>query len=382
MLLVICSKSTWSPTIRREHAVAESAAADGHQVVFIERALDVRALRSSRSRRSWLRQLRSCSSEIEPSIRVMPQSTLVPGHRSSAAQWLDAKRLKATLRRIPSIDTAVVIATQPWQWPAVAGAPAARRVFDCADDWRSLVPHRFDELDAMCRRIATEADAVILASSDLLPAFPGREVTVVANGTSTALADAPVRPLPEALVMVYAGTLSERFDAQFLLDALDHLPGWSVELYGQCQYAGCGTAPGPELQRVLDAGGERIRWYGPVRRENLAAVLDHGRVLIASHRSSLTRGQDSMKLYDYATRDRPIVCTPGALGSPDHIAGAQVREAATPADFARAVAEAGQEGAHVKAARRAWAAAQTWDSRWPRWARAALGDNDSTGESR
>lgn len=312
----------------------------------------------------------------------MPQSTLIPGHRSRLAQWLDAQRLRATLRRIPAIESAVVIATQPWQWPAVAGAPAARRVFDCADDWRSLVPHRFDALDALCRRIASEADAVILASSDLVPAFPGRNVTVVANGTSGAVAGAPVRPLPEAPVMVYAGTLSERFDARFLLDALDRLPGWSVELYGQCQYAGCGIAPGPELQRVLDAGGGRIRWYGPVGRANLADVLDRGRVLIALHRAALTRGQDSMKLYDYATRDRPIVSTPGALGAPDYIAGAQVREAATPAEFALAVAGAGQESAPVRAARRAWVAGQTWDSRWPQWARAAFGEAAHTGGSR
>lgn len=382
MLLVICSKSTWSPTIRREHVVAQSAAANGHEVVFVERPLDVRALRDTRSRRAWLRQLRSCSSEIQPSIRVMPQSTLIPGHRSPLAQWLDGQRLKATLSGIPSIESAVVIATQPWQWPAVAGAPAARRVFDGADDWRSLLPHRFDALDGLCRRIASEADAVILASPDLVPAFPGGEVTVVANGASSALTDAPVRPLPEDLVMVYAGTLSERFDARFLLDALESLPGWSVELYGQCQYAGCGAAPGPELQRVLDAGGVRIRWHGPVSRRNLAAALDHARVLIAPHRTALTRGQDSMKLYDYATRDRPIVCTPGALGQPDHVAGAHVREAPTPAEFARAVAEVGQEGAPVKAARRAWVAGQSWESRWPLWARAAFGETTQTGPSR
>ena len=382
MLLVICSKSTWSPAIRREHAVAQSAAADGHEVVFVERPLDIRALRGTRSRRAWLHQLRSCPTEIRPSIRVMPQSTLIPGHRSAAAQWLDAHRLKAALGRIPAVDRAVVVATQPWQWPAVAAAPAARRVFDVADDWRSLLPHRFDALDALCRRIAGEADSVILASRELVPAFPGAELAVVPNGASSALTDVPVQPLPDALTMVYAGTLSERFDAQFLLEALEHLPGWSVELYGQCQYAGCGTAPGPELQRVLDASDVRIRWYGAVSRENLAGVLDRARVLIAPHRTAHTRGQDSMKLYDYATRDRPIVSTPGALGSPEHVAGARVREAAKPAEFARAVTEAGAEGVPVKEARRAWVAGQSWQSRWPAWATAALGESASEGRTR
>jgi hypothetical protein len=94
-------------------------------------------------------------------------------------------------------------------------------------------------------------------------------------------------------------------------------------------------------------------------------VLDRARVLIAPHRVRFAAGQDSMRLYDYAARGRPIVCTPGALGSPDHIAGAAVLEAETPAEFALAVARAADEPAQAGEHRRAWLAGNSWASRWP-----------------
>ena len=381
MMLVICSKSTWHPTIRREHAIAQSAAADGYRVVFLERPLDVRALRSARDRRAWLRGVRGLHAQVAPGIRVVHQSTLVPGHRSPAAQWIDAIRLRGVLSRIADRGT-IVVATQPWHWPAVAAAPAARRVFDGADDWRSLLPHRAAAIDALYRRIAREADAVILVSDAIAPAFGDRAVAVVPNGAREDLLEAPLRPRPADRRMVYAGTLSERFDERFLRAVLDRTPGWSVELFGQCQYRGSRSGPSPELAKLLEGEARRVDWRGPVERAELAGALDRGRVLIAPHRGALTRGQDSMKLYDYAARGRPIICTPGALGTPEHVAGAGVVEAATPDEFAAAVERVGGEDGSLAAARRDWVAQHTWASRWPGWLRAARGAVSTEGEVR
>ncbi len=370
--IVICSKSTWLPAVRREHAIARSAAADGHEVVFVERAIDLRSLMARESRRTWVRDVRARAVFVAPNIRVWPQSTLVPGHRSRAAQWSDAARLRISLRRIGGIERSVVIATQPWDWPAVAGVPAARRVFDCADDWRMLLPNRYVALDALCRRIGREADAVTLASRELVPVFAGEQASIVKNGTDPDLLRKVVQPPPSELRMVYAGTLSERVDMPFLVKVLHLLPEWSVELYGQCQYRGHGSAPAPELRSALELCGDRLGWHGPIERRELATALDRGRVLIAPHRASYTRGQDSMKLYDYAARERPIVCTPGALGSREHIAEAGVVEAATPAEFAAAVRSTAGAGIHAADAQRGWAARNSWDSRWPTWRLAAL----------
>lgn len=370
MRIVICSKSSWLPRIRREHAIAQSAAAHGHDVIFVERPLDARALLARQSRRSWLRSLQPRAFDAEPGIRVVAWSTVLPGHHSPPARWLETRLLRAALDRQPQ---GVLVATAPWQWPAVAGAAGRRRVFDCADDWRALIPDRRRQLDSLYRRIGHEADAVILASSDLRGEFTPSKVSVVPNGAGDSLLSAPRRPLPQQLRMVYAGTLSERFDMPLMLAALSELPEWTVELYGQCQYRGHGSSPGPELRVALDERGGQVHWRGPVERPQLADALDRGRVLIAPHRSALTRGQDSMKLYDYAARGRPIVCTPGALGDPDRIAGVGVVEAATAADFALEVARAGAEDPALAVSRRAWLERNTWDSRWPQWSAAALG---------
>src|SRR5262249_6396296 len=120
-------------------------------------------------------------------------------------------------------------------------------------------------------------------------------------------------------------------------------------------------------------------WRGPVERDGLAEALDRGRVLIAPHRGALTRGQDSMKLYDYAARGRPIVSTPGALGTSEHVAGAGAVAAATPAEFAAAGERGAGEDGSSTSARRDWVAGRTWASRWPDWLRAARGGVSTEG---
>gem|GEM_PF-1786707 len=376
--LVICSKSSWLPAVRREHAVALTGASAGHPVVFVERALHAAALRRPASRRQWVRGLRAQPSEPAPRVCVMPQATIVPGHLSGAAQSLDAVRLRRSLRAIDSIEQSVVVATQPWQWPAVAGAPARRRIFDCADDWRQLIPARAEAIGALYERIGREADAVILAAEDLHRAFGAAEPHIVPNGAGDELMRTPLRAPPPERRMVYAGTLSERFDVPFLRAVMERLPGWSVELYGQCQYGGRGDRPDPELAGLLETCGGRLLWHGPIARRGLADALDRGRVLIAPHRSTHTVGQDSMKLYDYAARGRPIVCTHGALGSAGRAHRAGVLEAATPEEFAAIVDRLADERPGAATRRRAWVQENGWDRRWPEWAAAAFGASTGT----
>ena len=73
--------------------------------------------------------------------------------------------------------------------------------------------------------------------------------------------------------MVYAGTLSERFDAPFVSAVLDHLGSWTLELYGECRYAGRGSGPDGELRRLLNEHYGRVIWHGPVGRERLAQMV-------------------------------------------------------------------------------------------------------------
>jgi hypothetical protein len=139
--LVICSKSRWRPAIRRDHALARLAADAGHRVVFIEQPSDVRALGTA-NWSTWLAGLagRGSTNEAISRVSVVTRSTIVPGHRNRTARVVDAALLARTLRRCWPAEGATVVATTPWQWPALAGLGNVRRVFDCADDWSRVIP--------------------------------------------------------------------------------------------------------------------------------------------------------------------------------------------------------------------------------------------------
>jgi glycosyltransferase involved in cell wall biosynthesis len=111
---------------------------------------------------------------------------------------------------------------------------------------------------------------------------------------------------------------------------------------------------------------------GPVSRERLPAVLDRADVLLLPNRADQGRGQDSMKVYDYAARGRPIVATYGARDGiselPPHL-----RLGADADELSALVLDALDERPQDAEERRMWAARQTWGSRWADWSRALFG---------
>jgi hypothetical protein len=369
--LVICAKSTWQPAIRREHALAKLAAAHGHGVSFIERPLDVRALRRAQGAREWWRGLRGTprtAAPGSPGVCVVAQATVLPGHLHGAAELTSERLLRRQLAREPR--GGAVLVNVPWQWPATA-SHEGRRVFDCADDWSALMGHRSERLTQLYGRIAQEADAVILASPSLLERFPTANAVVVRNGVSEDMLG-PLAPPPPAARLVHAGTLTPRFDCQLAAALLDSLPEWTLDLYGQCQYPGCGERPGPELAHLLSEYRSRVRWHGVLEREALSAAIDTAAVTLVLNRPERSLGQDSMKLYDYAARGRPTVSTRFAAGleeeGPPHLCVA---------DDARGLAEgvlaSRTEAPSWPPERRRWAEQQRWEARWPAWSAAVFG---------
>ena len=95
-------------------------------------------------------------------------------------------------------------------------------------------------------------------------------------------------------------------------------------------------------------------------------------VALALNRPELSEGQDSMKLYDYAARGRPIVTTPFSPGlqteGPPH---KQVAEGARA--MADAILACIDEPESWAEDRRRWAEQQRWLSRWPVWSAAIFG---------
>jgi glycosyltransferase involved in cell wall biosynthesis len=370
--LLICAKSEWEPPVRREHAWGMLAAERGHPVTFVERPADIRAAPEIGLAR-YLRRLRAAAaSAVGPERpRVVKRATLVPGHRSAAAAALDRVLLRRVLERYASDDVCIVF-NSPWDWPAVRLAPAARRIFDMADDWGELMPGRRERFARHYAEIAAEADAIIIVNPELQHCFADREALLVRNGVfDHHIVETAARTEPET--MIYVGTLTDRFDAALMLEVLRLLPSWRLELVGACLYAGRGSRPAPELERLLDVPG-RVRWHGPLAREGALGLVDRAAVAIIPNRPEHSLGQDSMKLYDYAARGRPIVST-GVLaeaGRPPHTLVADGAH-----EFAQAVVAAAAQSPAEAAARRAWAAEHTWERRWPAWSEAVFGRGSS-----
>jgi len=348
------------------------ASAHGHPVTFIEHPVDLRHVRSV-GVGMWLAGLagRPGVSPADSHLETVLRSVPVPGHRSAFAGAIDSWLLFHSISRREQTVNSSVMATTPWQWPAVRRLRVGRRIFDCADDWSSIMPSRSLALKALYRRVGAEADVVVVCRESLGALFGDREVIVVPNGTNAATLRTPVSAAPRLQSMVYVGTYSERFDCELMMAVLERLPGWRLELYGPCRY-GRGDAPSPEFDRMLARCGGRAVWHGVVARNELAQKLDAADVLVVPHTRLGGNTGDNMKLYDYAARGRPIVATPYTDGLAERgPPGMQI--AATPNTFAAAVVSVAAEPSEMVKERRRWAEANDWKHRWPSWSQALFG---------
>lgn len=370
--LVLCSKSRWSPAIRREHAVAELAAQHGVSVTFVESPADVRSL-AAMPWRQWFGSLTgSVTASASSAISVVGRTAPAPAHRGVAARLLDNVLLGRVLAPHDHVDAAIVVTT-PWMWPAASRLAHARRVFDCADDWAELVPRQRSTVNELVRRIGEEADAVVVGHARLADQFGRREVVVVKNAVDERMLRTPIQPRMQSRTLVYAGTLSERLDVSLLQDVLRRLPEWRLNLFGECRYRRFGNQPSPELRRLLDGFPGRVSWRRAVERDELVTQLDRASVLLLPHRTVGANTGDSMKLYDYAARGRPIVTTRWsddvAETGPPGIYVADSSQA-----FVAAIVSSIDEDRGLPARRRAWAEQNRWSARWLPWSTAVFGN--------
>lgn len=371
--VLLVAKSRWSPSIRREHAVSTMAGRQGINVDFIESPADIRAANPANMKR-WLNGFATPLSQCDvDGLRTYRRSVPVPGHRNQLAAAIDNSLLKRALKKKIG-DTerseSVVVVNLPWQWAATDGL-GVRRVFDAADDWTALLGGGRAHVRAAYSRISVEADSIIVANRNLQGLFPGRAVHVVENGMPADLVASRGGTRPHRRRLIYVGTLSQRFDVELVEQALRRLPGWTLDLYGECRYPGLGDRPSGELARLLGGGDGRVRWHGVIERSLLADVLDASDVALVPNVPEHSRGQSSMKFGDYAARGMPIVST---RWEPDLISSAPPGTwfCSTAEEFAAAVNAANRAGTAEFAANVAWAATRTWDHQWPKWARAAF----------
>jgi hypothetical protein len=341
----------------------------GLPVRFVQAPADVRRVRSDPC--NWWQHLhRARFRTVAPGISVTERSTLQPGLRSGFAERVDAGLLGSFLRR-SDWDPALSVFMLPWEWRA-ARRLGGRVVFDCTDDWARLLPQARGLRDQL-RRIADEADEVVVVNQVLADLFPGRTPVVVPNGTDEVLLAAPRTAERIERHAVYVGSIAERFDVDLVRSVLTALPDWTLTVHGQLVFPLRARAARERFLALEAETGGRFRYEGLLPRERLPEVLDGAAVALLPDVASRALGQSSMKGYDYCARGVPVVATAGHLehssDAPPHtyvVAGAE--------EMAAAMVAAADEPVAIAEQRIAWAAERTWERRTEAWLDATLGD--------
>ena len=339
----------------------------GASVRFVQAPSDWRRLRTDPG--NWSRHLsRGDFLPAAPGVEVSERSTLLPGLRGPLAERLDGALLGSFLRRSgwsPQLSVFML----PWEWRA-ARSLGGRTVFDCTDDWARLLPQARGLRDQL-RRIADEADEVVVVNQVLADLFPGRTPVVVPNGTDEALLTAPRTVERRARHAVYVGSVAERFDVELVREVLTALPDWTLTVHGQLVFPQRAQAARERFLGLAREFPGRFRYAGLLSRDRLPEVLDAATVGLVPDVASRALGQSSMKTYDYCARGVPVVATAGHLEfSSDTPPQTQVVRGA--AEMAAAmVATAGEPLGHAEE-RVGWAAERTWQRRTDAWLDAAL----------
>ncbi len=361
------AKDPWNPAIRREQMIARQLVQRGLPVRFVQAPADARRLRADPG--NWWSHLRQGRFQtVAPGITVTERSTVQPGSRSPGAERLDVGLLGAFLRR-SGWDPALSVFMLPWEWRAARGLPG-RRVFDCTDDWARLLP-RARGLPGQLRRIADEADQIVVVNPVLTDLFPGRTPVVVPNGTDEALLTAPRTAERRDRHAVYVGSIAERFDVDLVRAVLSELPDWTLTVYGQLVFPLSAQAARDRFLALESETGGRFRYAGLLTRDRLADVLDGAAAGLIPDVASIALGQSSMKAYDYCARGVPVVATAGHLersgDTPPH-----TYVVATAQEMAAAMVAAADEPVSAAKERVDWAGERTWARRTDAWLAATL----------
>lgn len=362
------AKDPWAPAIRREQLIAAELVRRGASVGFVQAPADIRRVRSDP--RNWVQHLsRARFQAVAPGVTVTERSTVLPGLRSRPAERLDAALLGAFLRRSGWRQDLTVFML-PWEWRAARGLPG-RRVFDCTDDWARLLPHARGLPDQL-RRIADEADEVVVVNEVLADLFPGRTPVVVPNGCDEILLRAPRTGPRVPRTAVYVGSISERFDVDLVRQVLTALPDWTLTVHGQLVFPLRARAAAERFEALRREFPGRFDYRGLVPRDRLPAVLDAASVALVPDVPRHALGQSSMKTYDYCARGVPVVATAGHLEHSSDVPP-HLRTVSGAREMAAAMVAAEEEAASCADDRIAWAAARTWSRRTDAWLTAALG---------
>src|SRR4051812_12577645 len=279
----------------------------GAAVEFVQAPADIRRTRTDPG--NWWQHLRRAQwAAPAPGVRVTERSTLLPGSHGRRAERLDAAALRGFLRR-SGWEQDLTVVMLPWEWRATR-ALGGRVVFDCTDDWARLLPAARGLPDQL-RRIADEADEIVVVNRVLADLFPGRDPVVVPNGADEALVSAPQTAERAERAAVYVGSIAARFDVDLVRAVLRALPDWTLDVHGQLVFPQRERDAAQRFRSLEEEFPGRFRYRGLLPRDRLAEVLDSATVALVPDVPSRAWGQSSMKTYDYCSRGVSVIATAG-----------------------------------------------------------------------
>jgi glycosyltransferase involved in cell wall biosynthesis len=275
---------------------------------------------------------------------------------------------RALRRAVASIGLPVHAVITAWPRLDVFGACGeARRVWWAQDDFAAgaaLMGQNARAVQAGEARRAGGSDLVVAANPIVANRWrqAGRRVVLIPFGADpesfAAVGDTPAHEPPlKPPIAVLVGQLNERVQPDLLVAVADR--GISILLVGPEARTGADWLPSLTAR-------ENVCWVGPQPFAALPGLLTHASVgLVPYADTPFNRGSFPLKLLEYLAAGIPAVSTglPAALwldAPPEHIAIAD-----EPRAFADAVLALAQRPLTpaVRAERRAFAAARSWDAR-------------------
>lgn len=274
----------------------------------------------------------------------------------------------AALQREAGLTAVVAVVQLPF-WAPLARAAAAklrwRIVYDCMDDHAAFSTNDSRML-AGEEALLEGSELVVVTSRRLREHVAGRAGNLVAIPNAcdwehfAKAAGDPACPASLATVprpiIGYVGAISEWFDFDLLRDAIEKHPEWSFVLVGS-------TWGAPEHGDL--AAKPNVQFLGEQPYETVPALVSRFDVAcIPFSLTTLIEATDPVKLYEYLAAGKPVV----ASRLPELAVHAGLGELVSLVDsgeaFTAAVAEALRtDGPEKRAARRAFARANTWEAR-------------------
>jgi len=351
--LFVFSIIDWNFRIQRPQHLSARLAALGYRVMYV-------SVQFAAHQRRWDSRFEVRSSPMpgvfDIQLRIPGEQPSIYAGITNPSQLKDAVIALDELVKTLDVHRPQAIIQFPSWYPVAQSLPGAVLVYDCLDlmEGFSNVSPQVADLE---RQLINRSDVVVTTSAYLQERVEqSRPATIIRNGCEFEYFSE--RPKEIALqrdkpVIGYFGAIAEWFDADLVTEVAKRHPDWDFVLIGSTAGSDLGDLP------ILD----NVSLLGEKPYKELTQFLYGFNVCIIPFKTvELIKATNPVKLYEYMASGKPVVCTElsEARLAPSHL----LHVATNLNEFEAAIEAAIHDKSHVLInERRAWAAANSWDSR-------------------